>query len=172
VLYCADSGSRPIPWRWPLELKFLVHTKPILLVEDQEDDVFLMRRALRSAGVANPLQVAEDGQAALDYLFGRKADSKEPSSSLPILVLLDLKLPLVSGHTVLERIRNSPELTNIVVVVVSSSSERSDVHKAYSLGANSYLVKPSSSEELLELSQLIKRYWLNFNRFDEPPPRL
>jgi len=147
-------------------IKFCVHSKPILLVEDQEDDVFLMRRALRSAGVVNPLQVAEDGQAALDYLFGRTPNS---TTALPVLILLDLKLPLVSGHTVLERIRRAPELMNIVVVIFSSSSERSDVHKSYSLGANSYLVKPSSTEGMVEVSHLIKRYWLHYNRFDEPP---
>jgi CheY-like chemotaxis protein len=140
--------------------------KTILLIEDNDDDVFLMKRALNGAGVCNPLLLLEDGQEAIDYLFGRGRFSDRKTFPLPILVFLDLKLPIVGGHDVLVWIRSQPPLQNLVVIVLSSSNEPQDVEKAYRLGANSYVMKPSASDQLLELARCFKSYWLGFNEFD------
>ena len=138
----------------------------ILLVEDNEDDVFLMRRALKSAGILNPLSVVEDGQQALDYLAGAGAYADRVKHPMPAIVFLDLKLPIKRGLEVLEWIRAQAELENLVVVVLTSSNEPSDLREAYRLGANSYVVKPPTSEQLLDLARAFKWYWLEFNRFE------
>lgn len=141
--------------------------RAMLLVEDNEDDVFLMERALDDAGVINPLQVVEDGQAALDYLGGVGQFSDRARHPLPAIVFLDLKLPFKSGHEVLAWIRRRREFDSLVVVVLTSSNEPNDLSKSYALGANSYLVKPPSPEQLLEMAKAFKWYWLEYNRFDE-----
>lgn len=142
--------------------------RAILLVEDNEDDVFLMRRALKEANVANPMYIVEDGQAAVDYLSGTGKFSDRNAFPLPALVFLDLKLPFKSGHHVLEWIRKQPGLASTVVVVLTSSDEPGDVEKSYSLGANSYLVKPPTSEQLMDMAKSFKWYWLEYNRFYSP----
>src|ERR1051326_6096248 len=111
--------------------------RTLMLVEDNEDDVFLMRRALKGAKVANRLYVAEDGQEAVDYLGGAGKYRDREQYPLPAVVFLDLKLPLVSGHDVLAWIRRHPELDSVVVIVLTSSNEPSDLNRCYSLGANS-----------------------------------
>ena len=137
----------------------------ILLVEDNEDDIFLMRRALKDAQVANPLHVVEDGQAAVDYLSGTDTFSDRAAFPMPAVVFLDLKLPLKSGHEVLSWIRNQESLNSMVVVVLTSSDEPADVRKSYDLGANSYLVKPPTSDQLMDMAKSFKWYWLDYNRF-------
>lgn len=137
----------------------------ILLVEDNEDDVFLMKRALKSAGVSNPLAVVADGQQAVDYLSGHGPYSDRALHPLPNVVFLDLKLPIRNGLDVLAWIRNTPHLDNLVVLVLTSSKEPSDLKQAYSLGANSYMVKPPTADLLLELAKAFKGYWLGFNQF-------
>src|SRR5688572_12392047 len=107
----------------------------ILLVEDNEDDVFLMRRALTTAGVTNPVFVVETGPNAVDYLSGAGAYQDRKTYPLPAVVFLDLKLPLMSGHEVLAWIRAQRQLEGLLVVVLTSSSEPSDVRRSYSLGA-------------------------------------
>ena len=139
--------------------------KAILLVEDNEDDVFLMERAFLGAGIINPMFQVEDGQQALDYLGGTGKFSDRSSYPLPAVVFLDLKLPFKSGHHVLEWIRQQPEFESLVVVVLTSSSEPSDVSKSYALGANSYVVKPPTPEQLESLAKAFKWYWLEYNRF-------
>jgi CheY-like chemotaxis protein len=136
----------------------------ILLVEDSEDDVFLMRRALKAAGITNPLHVVEDGQEAVDYLSGAGKFSDRAQTELPAVVFLDLKLPVLMGIEVLAWIRSQPSLANIVVVVLTSSNEPSDLKEAYRLGANSYIVKPPTADQLLELAQSFRWYWLEFNK--------
>ncbi|HYE29861.1 MAG TPA: response regulator [Methylomirabilota bacterium] len=138
----------------------------ILLVEDNEDDVFLMRRALKSAGIINPLIVAEDGQQAIDYLAGAGEFADRATHPLPAIVFLDLKLPFIRGHDVLSWIRQQPHLENLVVVILTSSNEPKDLKEAYRLGANSYVVKPPTSEQLLDLAKAFRWYWLRFNEFD------
>jgi CheY-like chemotaxis protein len=140
--------------------------RSLLLVEDNEDDVFLMRRALQGAHVVNPLQVVEDGQEALDYLGGRGKFADREQFPLPAVVFLDLKLPFVSGHDVLAWIRKQKEFETLVVIVLTSSNEASDLSRCYALGANSYLVKPPTPEQLDDLAKAFKWYWLEYNHFE------
>jgi CheY-like chemotaxis protein len=135
-------------------------SKAILLVEDNEDDVFLMKHALTVAGVANPVFVVETGQQAIDYLSGAGAYRDRSTHPLPVIVFLDLKLPLMSGHEVLAWIRGQRQLESMVVVVLTSSDEPSDVRRSYSLGANSYLVKPLTAQQLLDLAKAFSWSWL------------
>ncbi|HYJ14011.1 MAG TPA: response regulator [Candidatus Limnocylindria bacterium] len=139
--------------------------RAILLVEDNEDDVFLMKRALKAARVMNPLYVVEDGQEAVDYLGGAGKFANRESYPLPAVVFLDLKLPLISGHDVLAWIRRQYALESVVVIVLTSSNEASDLSRSYALGANSYLVKPPTPEQLEELAKAFKWYWLEYNQF-------
>jgi CheY-like chemotaxis protein len=141
--------------------------RAILLVEDNEDDVFLMKRALKSAAVTNPLFIVDNGQAAIDYLAGDGAFSDRAKHPIPALVFLDLKLPLKSGHEVLAWIRKQKELEGLVVVVLTSSNEPTDLSRCYRLGANSYVVKPPTADQLLDLAKSFRWYWLKYNRFVE-----
>jgi CheY-like chemotaxis protein len=133
----------------------------VLLVEDEDNDVFFMQRAWKQAGITTPLQVAEDGRAALDRLKNALCGNHE---KLPGLVLLDLKLPRIMGFEVLKWIRQQPELQTMIVIILTSSKLRSDIDTAYRLGANSYLVKPGTASKLLEIAHLIKDYWINNNQ--------
>ena len=132
----------------------------LFLVEDNGDDVFFMKRAISAAGIAHPLEVAQDGQAAIDYLSGRGEFADRKRFPVPFLMFLDLKLPHKSGLEVLEWIRSQTALRTLIVLVLTSSREESDVTKAYSFGANSFLVKPPSGLQLNELVKLIRTYWL------------
>lgn len=138
----------------------------ILLVEDNEDDIFFMKRALKAAGIRNLLHTVEDGQQALDYLAGRGEFGDRVAYPVPSIIFLDLKLPMKGGLDVLAWIREQPDLENIVVVVLTSSNEPSDLKEAYRLGANSYVVKPPTAGQLIELAKAFKWYWLEFNEFD------
>ncbi len=139
----------------------------ILLVEDNASDVELTRRALSRSRVANELVVAEDGQEALDYLFATGVHSGRDVANLPALVLLDLKLPKVSGHEVLRRIRASEATRRVPVVVLTSSREEQDLATSYDNGANSYIRKPVDFSRFAEAIQQMGLYWLILN---EPPP--
>ena len=141
--------------------------RALLLIEDNQDDVFLMKRALKAARVMNPLYVVEHGQEALDYLGGAGKFADRESYPLPAVVFLDLKLPFISGHDVLAWIRRQKQLESLVVVVLTSSNEASDLSRCYSLGANSYVVKPPTPEQLEELAKAFKWYWLDYNQFDK-----
>jgi CheY-like chemotaxis protein len=141
--------------------------RAILLVEDNEDDVFLMKRALQGANVVNPLYVVEDGQEALDYLGGAGKFADRDNYPLPVVVFLDLKLPYISGHDVLAWTRRQKELESLVVIVLTSSNEASDLSRCYALGANSYLVKPPTPDQLEDLARAFKWYWLEYNQFQE-----
>jgi CheY-like chemotaxis protein len=145
----------------------MMTNRAILLVEDNEDDVFLMKRALQGARVVNPLHVVEDGQEALDYLSGNGKFADRESHPLPAVVFLDLKLPYISGHDVLAWIRQQKEFESLVVIVLTSSNEASDLSRCYALGANSYLVKPPTPDQLEDLAKAFKWYWLEYNQFDE-----
>jgi CheY-like chemotaxis protein len=137
----------------------------ILLVEDNDDDVFLVQRALAKAGVTESLRVAADGREALDFL--QTALRQDESSNVPCLILLDLKMPRVPGLEVLDWIRKQPRLRALPVIVLTSSSADADVEAAYRLGANSYFSKPATSEDLLSLMKLLHEYW--FKRCVLPP---
>jgi CheY-like chemotaxis protein len=141
----------------------------ILLVEDNDDDVFLMKHALASAGVTNLVFVVDSGQLAVDYLSGAGPYSDRSRYPMPAVVFLDLKLPMMSGHEVLAWIRGQRQLESLVVVVLTSSNEPSDVRRSYSLGANSYLMKPLTARQLLDLAKAFDWSWLERNQPVAPP---
>jgi CheY-like chemotaxis protein len=143
----------------------------ILLVDDNEDDVFLMERAVKGAGIKNPVHVVSDGEEAINYLSGAGQYSDRELFPFPAVVFLDLKLPFKSGHEVLQWIREQPKLKTLVVVVLTSSNQPSDIRRCYALGANSYLVKPPTPEQLVELAKSFRWYWLEYNHFDETRPQ-
>ncbi|MBV9504846.1 MAG: response regulator [Acidobacteriia bacterium] len=138
----------------------------ILLVEDNPSDVGLTRRALEKGRIANELVVAEDGQEALDYLWaeGKYAGS---GSKLPALILLDLKLPRISGLDVLRQIRANPLTRRLRVVILTSSGEEQDVGAGYDHGVNSYIRKPVDFKQFQMCVEQLGLYWLVLN---EPPP--
>ena len=142
--------------------------KIILLVEDNLDDVELTLRAFKKNNILNKVIVAKDGVEALDYLLGTGLYSKRDLNDLPVVILLDLKLPKISGLEVLKRIRQDERSKLIPVVILTSSSEEKDVIDGYSLGANSYIRKPVEFNQFVEAIKYLGLYWLLWN---EPPPR-
>ncbi len=139
----------------------------ILLVEDDANDVMLIKRAFRKACIANPLQIVENGEEAINYLAGKGTYSDREKYPIPILILLDLKLPRKSGYEVLTWIRRQPGLKRIPVVMLTSSNQISHINKAYDLGANSYLVKPVGFDALLDMVKTLNLYWLILNKKPE-----
>ena len=137
-------------------------TKPILLVEDDPNDVLFFKYAMKKESVVNPLQVASDGQQAIDYLQGAGKFANREEFPLPDLIVLDLKLPFVMGLDVLQWIRKQPELSPIVVIL-SSSQEEADIAAAYRLGANAYLVKSPDLTKLQEIVRAINDSLLTSN---------
>jgi CheY-like chemotaxis protein len=140
--------------------------RSILLVEDNEDDAFLMERALEHAGIINPIMIVENGQEAVDYLSGQGKFSDRQKYPLPVLIFLDLKLPIKNGFEVLQWVRDQPEFESIQVVVLTSSNEPSDLSKSYDLGANSYVVKPPTAAQLMDMAKAFKWAWLSFKLKD------
>lgn len=136
---------------------------PILLIEDDANDVFFFQRALKKAGVANPLAIVEDGQAAIDLLSEAGASADREQSPLPGLIVLDLNLPRKTGLQVLKWIRQSSAFDGVPVVALTSSTSEQDMTEAYRLRVNSYLVKPSDPDQLVELVRLLTAYWLQVN---------
>jgi CheY-like chemotaxis protein len=135
--------------------------KPILQVEDEDHDVIFMQVAMEGANVKHPLAVVRDGKEAIAYLKGEGIFGDRRKYRLPVLVLLDLRLPRVPGLEVLRWIRQQSALARIPVLIVSSSDQDADVEQAYRLGANAYIVKPTSLSELLDIVRRIKKYWLD-----------
>jgi len=133
------------------------------LVEDQEDDVFFLKRAFQGVGIHNPVQVVQDGKDAMDYLAGAGHYADRERFPLPCLVLLDLKLPRVMGLEVLKWIRSQAELKTVIVLVLTSSRAPADIARAYQLGVDALLIKPSGPEELQEIAAGIKAFWLQAN---------
>lgn len=134
----------------------------VLLVEDDPNDILLLQRAFGKAQLTAPLQV-NDGEEAIAYLAGQGSYADRAQHPLPQLVLLDLKLPRKSGLDVLRWLRQQPVLQRLPVVVLTSSRESSDVNRAYELGANSYLVKPVRSQDLVDMIKTLDLYWLLLN---------
>ena len=139
-------------------------TMPILLVEDDYNDVLLIQRAFRKAKIKPLVANVSDGDEVLLYLQGKGKYADRAQYPLPLLILLDLKLPRRSGLEVLAWIRQQPKLKRLLVVVLTSSQEDSDLTQAYDLGANSYLVKPIDFQELVRLVQSIDDYWFKTNQ--------
>jgi CheY-like chemotaxis protein len=138
-------------------------------VEDSEDDVFMMRRVLKKAGVENPLHVAWNGQEAVDYLSSAIDPARSGEHPVPFLVFLDLKLPYRDGFEVLEWIRRQPSLGKVAVVMLTGSGEARDRQRAMELGARAYLVKPASIEDVRQLMGAISPPPAAAGREDSPP---
>ncbi len=132
----------------------------VLLAEDDPDDVLLTQIAFEKARLANPLMVVRDGEEAIAYLKGEGIYSDREKYPLPILLLLDLKMPKLTGFQVLEWLQTQPQLSQLPVAIMTSSDFDPDVNRAYELGANSYLVKPPDAGALLALVQRLHAYWL------------
>jgi len=132
--------------------------RPILLVEDNPMDLDLTKRAFVKRKLVNPIEVARDGEEALDYI-----SHWETGEPLPVVILLDLKMPKVHGLEVLRCLKAHPRFRSVPVVVLTSSSEDHDVETAYDLGANSYIIKPVSFEKFLEIAEQIELYWVLLN---------
>lgn len=139
----------------------MFNQSPILLVDDNEDDVLLMRRAMRKATIDNPVHVLNDGLEAMEYLSRRGLYADVAQFPFPLVILLDLKMPRMSGFELLAWIRQQPKIRRLWVIVLSHSQEICDVNRAYELGANSYLVKPSQLSTLVEMLEIFKEYWLS-----------
>jgi len=142
-------------------------SKTILLVEDNPSDINLTKRALQKARIMNELVVAEDGEEAIDYLFGEGKFAGRDIRQAPAIVLLDIKLPGIDGLEVLRRIRENPVIHRQPVVILTSSKEEQDVVTSYDLGVNSYIRKPVDFYQFAEAIQNLGLYWLVLN---ETPP--
>ncbi len=136
--------------------------RPILLIEDNTDDVELTLRVIKKNNIPNEIVVANTGERAAELLFSDNAMAGRPRM-LPSLVLLDLKLPGMDGFEVLKRIRSNPLTRLIPVVILTSSREELDLLRGYSLGANSYVRKPVEYDRFVSTVQQLERYWLGLN---------
>jgi two-component system response regulator len=144
----------------------VTHSQPvdILIVEDSPEDLELALRALRKANLTLRVEVARDGQDALDFLFCTGTHVDRRLEDKPSVVLLDLKLPKVNGLEVLERMKHDPRTRTIPTVVMSSSNEETDIVKCYELGVNSYVVKPVNVDQFTAAVQKLGLYWLLLNQ--------
>jgi two-component system, response regulator len=140
------------------------HVRPILLVEDNPDDVALTLRAFARSHLHNPIDVACDGVEALAYLFGDENIPPREPEAMPQVILLDLKLPRIDGLEVLRRIRNTEATKRLPVVVLTSSLEEQDLIRSYDLGASSYVRKPVAFDDFVEAARQLGLYWLLLNR--------
>ena len=138
-------------------------TRTVLLVEDNEDDIFIFNRAYKTARLPHPVRIISDGRAAVDYLLGQAALDNGAPASLPVVVFLDLKLPYCSGLEVLQAIRKEPSLAGTCVIVLTSSAEIRDIQRARDLGAQAFLVKPPDAKTL-EAAIASVRWWMDARR--------
>jgi two-component system, response regulator len=140
----------------------------ILIVEDTPEDLDLTLRSLRKAKITNHIQVARDGEEALEFIFCEGPFAERKIEDGPKVILLDLKLPKIDGLEVLQRIKSDPRTKSTPVVVLTSSREQSDVVESYNLGVNSYIVKPVNFEQFSEAVQKLGMYWLLINHPPSP----
>ena len=143
--------------------------KDILLVEDNNDDVELTVMALKEAKITNPVVVARNGVEALDYLFGTGAHAGRDANDQPVVVFLDIKLPLLNGIDVLKRMRQDERTRRTPVVMLTSSTEQADILQTYDLGVNSYVRKPVEFENFVVAARQLGLYWTVLNESPEPP---
>ncbi|MBM4294689.1 MAG: response regulator [Deltaproteobacteria bacterium] len=136
----------------------------IILVEDNPHDAELALRALKKQGLANNVQVLQDGAEALDFVFCKAKYSNRETCKLPKLILLDLKLPKVDGLEVLRRIKSDPRTKAIPIVILTSSQEEPDIAESYHLGVNSYIVKPVDFDKFFEAVSNLGLYWMLLNK--------
>ena len=149
---------------------------PILYAEDTEEDIFLLQHAFERTEISHRLIVVQDGQTAIDYLSGTGEFADRANYPLPCLALLDVKMPQKTGFQVLSWIRAQPGLRWLPVIIFTSSADPGDVRQAYDLGANAYLVKPSSLHEREDVCRALKHFWLIYNQppaqCEEAPERM
>ncbi len=143
--------------------------KTILLVEDNPDDIELTLRALKQHNIKNEISVVRDGAEALDYLFATGTYSDRDTTTMPTVVILDLKLPKVDGLEVLQRMRADERTKLVPVVILTSSNEEQDMINGYKFGANSYVRKPVDFTRFVEAARHLGLFWLVIN---EPPPKI
>ena len=139
-----------------------------LIAEDDPDTQLLIQRAFRQADLSAPLYFTNDGQHAMDYLEGKGSYADRLQFPMPAILLLDLKMPFRDGFEVLRWIRADPRLRKLVVIMFSGSSIESDVEEAFNLGVNSFVMKPVSFTELLQVVMAIHHYWFGCNHFPQP----
>ena len=147
----------------------LSNHRTILLVEDNPEDYEATRRALRKAGLANPLVRCEDGDQALDYLFRRGAYADPASSLRPAIILLDLNMPGTDGYEVLRQIKLDEELKTIPVIVLTTSDDERDIELCYRSGANSFVTKPVDLDGLFKAIQRLKEFWFEIAVYPKTP---
>jgi two-component system, response regulator len=147
-----------------------VNNGSILLVEDNRDDVELTVMALTEAKITNPVVVARNGVEALDYLLGTGAFAGRDATDQPVVVLLDIKLPLLNGIDVLKRMRADERTRRTPVVMLTSSTEQTDISQTYDLGANSYVQKPVEFEGFVSAARQLGLYWTVLNEPPQAPP--
>ena len=140
-----------------------METKDILYIEDNPNDIELTLRALKKYNVANSIQVIKDGEEALEYIFATGRYAERDKNKKPKVILLDLKLPKVSGLEILKKLKSEEQTKNIPVVVLTSSSEEKDMLESYNYGVNSYVVKPIKFENFSEAVSTLGLYWLLIN---------
>jgi two-component system response regulator len=136
---------------------------PIVLVEDNSDDVFFTLRALEEVVATQSVKVVRDGSAALDFLLAKGTDLGHASAGLPLLVLLDMNLPRLNGIEVLKRLRMEERTRNVPVVVFTTSKQEADVSACYACGANSFVTKPIGSNEFARTVITVANYWVHVN---------
>ena len=147
----------------------LTNPVSILIADDDSQDTLLVRLAVKRASLGLRLDTVTDGAEAIDYLMGRSQYADRQNHPFPSMLLLDLKMPRLSGFDVLQYVRSQPGLRQLPVVIFSSSDDPKDIQRAYDEGANSYLCKPHSNEDLSALLRALEEYWCKFNHF--PPNR-
>ena len=138
----------------------VVKVHPILIAEDDDNDIFFLERAFKQAQIVNPVYRVTDGEEAIDYLQGAGEYADRVKHPLPYLMLLDLKMPRKNGFEVITWVRMQHGLKRLPIVVLTSSKEDPDINRAYELGANTYLVKPVKFEGLVEMMRALNLYWL------------
>jgi CheY-like chemotaxis protein len=141
----------------------------ILVADDDAQDTLLVQMALERAALGLRMESVKDGEEAIDYLMGRDRYADRQAHPFPSLLLLDLKMPRVSGFDVLDFVRGQPGLKQLPIIIFSSSDDPKDIRRAYDAGANSYLCKPHSNDDLSALLKALEGYWCKFNHF--PPCR-
>src|SRR5437016_4399265 len=141
-----------------------MESRAILLVEDDPDDILLLRRAFEKFDLTGSMQVVENGEDAVAYLSGKGRYSDRDAHPAPCLVLLDLSLPRLSGFEVLQWLRKQPDLGLLPVVVLTSSKDQGDIDRAYGLGANSYLLKTPDLNGTVDVAKIVDRYWVVLKR--------
>lgn len=139
--------------------------RTILAVEDNDDDQFLLREAWKKVAIKNPLAIVEDGEQACGYLAGEGRYADRAVFPLPVMMLLDIKLPGKSGLEVLSWLRQQERFKALPVIMLTASTWPEEVIAAYRLGANSFVIKPSAAQELTDFVAAIRCYWLRFNEF-------